>query len=264
MKRKLLCLLLVVAMMILTCCGGKHGIDQRDYSMTPLCIMSDFAGLSMVRDTEIQFFRVPYTGPDARVCETFTVHNSGKTNRLSLVYSSLLYAFDEKLPMVMVDGKVCTDWWGAASIDEIAQARENGTLVQNLNNGVWFRRAFENWPELGEQSHKIDVPGLDSNSEAIETIYYLSYYVQEVTIPAGESVEVTVKYDLTNASTIDFFRLEDEIPCTNHTVHISIEPDGKPNAVQITDQNLTDKLPEGDSWTVELAPEKTDYFITVQ
>lgn len=247
----------LAALILLAGCGGKGSVYRRDYDITPLCVESDAAGLSVTRNTEIDFYRMSCNAPAAHVSESFTIYNTGEDTQLSLVYPSLLYAFSDELPTVTMDGQACTDWWGVAGVREIERARAADTLVQSLDDGSYFQRAFPNWPELGEQSHE-----LSSQGSGIYKIYNLSYYVQKVSIPSAGQIVVTVEYDADFAYTVSFLRLNNEIPCTSHTLTISLmEQDTY--VVRILDQNLADELPDGYHWTIELSPEKDDYFISV-
>lgn len=252
MKKRISVFITLFALLAILCSCGH--IERNSFSIAPLCIHDSDAKLVVERDTDVRLLIDSAQSKDAIITETFSVTNVGNETTLVLVYPAAFTNCD--LVKISIDGEQCTDWWAGGNISELYQCEYNGTLAKKLNDGTFFNRAFPNWPELGEQIHRVDPP---EDAKLKTDSCGVSYYAKEVTIPANDTISVTVSFDEVEVSTMHILRLLDEIPCTQHTLTVTID-----GGLAIEDQNVIDEMPDSSTWTVELDPAREDYYITVE
>lgn len=231
-------------------CSGKY---LYDFSIAPLCVHSPAPGISVERETKINAYKQLNGAINAEISETFMLHNSGEETTIILIYPSLI-DYSDKIEF-SINGERSKDWWGAGQFNELRDDLYYGTLVDKLNNGTYFNRAFPNWPELGDQIHQMDSRPED---KVINNVCSIAYFAKKVIIPANETITVTANFVGESASTVSILRLAEEIPCTKHTISVSVD---RENDVTIEEQNLIENVPDSSTWTTTLDPTCEDYYI---
>lgn len=257
--KKIIVLMIVQALLMVSGCSlTASSINPLgDAEILPLCLDCDFEQISAERETNI-FYTDPYsaTSPMAEITDVFVIHNNGDDLTIRLIYP--FTKIQDYINELTINGEPWTDWWGVLSIGDTEIARYDGTLYSKLKDGTYFQLAFPNWPELGEQQHYITPLKNTSNLSDDSAV---SFYVQEIEIPAGGKITVKVNFDCNFVKTLKLISLDHEMPYTKHTVTVNAAEN---IGYTIDAQNLLEQKPDGFPWVAELSPEQTEYYITTE
>lgn len=214
----------------------------------------DNQDLTVERDTTVEFCVDPhdFQRPAIVICDQFTIHNATEEKNLKLFYPKIFDQGIIELGSLKINGEEWEDWWGCGGYLDIAADWYSGDLKEKLDSDTYFNQTFPNWPSLGVPIHEI----YSKNSMVESNSCGVMFFVRDVMIPKNGQITITRYSEIGNIGKINFLRLNDEIPCTRHTLTVTCGPD-----VEILHQNVIQKVPGDATWSVELPPDVDNYYI---
>lgn len=239
---------------------GCHGYGMTEPSLelvfSPIC-SKESQNLTVERDTTVEFRVDPnnFDRPAAVICDQFTIHNASAENSFKLFYPNV---FDQNIleqGSLENDGEKWDDWWGCGGFLDVAADWHSGDLKEKLDNDTYFDQTFPEWPSLGVPIHEI----YSKNSMVESNCCGLMYFVKDITISENGQVTITRYSEMGNCGRINFLCLNDEIPCTRHTLTVTCAP-----GIEILRQNVIREVPEDETWSIELTPDVDNHYIQLK
>ena len=241
-----------------------HFDPREPHDITALCILEGAEHLSAERVTTFDFkntyataasyMDAGYTTNESiMITDTYVLTNNS-TNDLSIpVFYPITYFSDSDEFGMWVDQRRCSNRWGARSQVEFDADVSNHKVQAYLADGTYFEKAFPDWPTLGTPKEQPETP---PESDVLSWRYKVAFYLENITIRAGEQITIQVSYLADYASALRFSPTFGSINCNSHALEIK-----NAGGIKVLEENLGLPSPLA-ACSIDLDSQKTNYQMT--
>lgn len=233
-----LMLLAYVGHVLFTVLDAKPGDVSKAQSVVQLGAEEELTNVTVDRTLTLDFdtpFKHAPTGrmlpQTTTVSDVYILKNTGSedmSRRLFFPVNYLKYDDDSRVSITL-DGEIVGRWYGVGEQPLV----DGGSFSSGVQNGKYYKKALENDTHSGEG---------------------FAYYVITLTLKAGQSSELRLKYPLENASSILVLSGYGAVSCENTRLIIINDTD----CIKLSSSDKNVPIPE-DGGEIRLSA-NSDYF----
>lgn len=184
------------------------------YYIASLCMPEQTEELTAERTTSVCFSKPDKQGNrNVEVSDSYILKYDGEEPvNLIIAYPVLDFNENEAFEMTVNGDAANAKYYGACSQSQLAEDRQKDSVEEKLEDGVYFKRAFPEWPELG-------MNGLsEAENEVPEQA--VAYYVCELRLNQYETVDVEICLKQAAGSSVSFISGFGDLCCKSHDFSI--------------------------------------------
>ena len=180
------------------------------YYIATLCMPEQTGELTAERTTSVCFSKPDKQGNrNVEVRDSYILKYDGEQPVNLIIAYPVLYFNENEVFEMTVDGDIVNaKYYRACSHSQLAEDREKYSVKEKLEDGVYLKRAFPEWPEFG-------INGLsDEENEVPEK--GVAYYAFELKLNQYEHVDAEIYLKQDAGSSVSFISGFGDIYCKSH------------------------------------------------